>query len=318
MSEVEDHGTALALDFLTKPVAAVELARAWPGRVSKRARATANASSWSWTTTPGFWSCMPACSRSWPRQCRILKAHNGGEALKVMAHQPPDLVLLDLMMPVLDGFGVLEAMRERESTRNVPVIVLTAQILTSQDMARLQQGVAAVLSKGLFTGAEVLAQVTDALGRSKRLGSEAQRVVRQAMAYIHEHYAEPFSREALAAAVGLSDRYLTRCFHEETGITPIAYLNRTALQQARALLERGRIERHRGRARHRLLRSQLLRARLPRGSRRGPARLSTRGAGRREPGAAPQQDRLAPRRRVPSISPRLPFHFSETLRHICG
>jgi YesN/AraC family two-component response regulator len=172
-------------------------------------------------------------------KCRILKARNGQEALELMARQRPDLVLLDLMMPVLGGFGVLEAMRERESTRDIPVIVLTAQPLTSQDMARLQQGVAAVLSKGLFTGVEVLAQVTDALSRNKRLGSEAQRVVRQAMAYIHERYAEPFSREELALAVGLNDRYLTRCFHEETGLTPVTYLNRYRIQQARALLERG-------------------------------------------------------------------------------
>jgi AraC-like DNA-binding protein len=117
--------------------------------------------------------------------------------------------------------------------------VLTAQILSREDMARLQQGVAAVLSKGLFTGAEVLDQVTETLRRNRRLGSEAQRVVRQAMAYIHEHYAETFSREALAEAVGFSDRYLTRCFHTETGITPVAYLTRYRIRQARTLLERG-------------------------------------------------------------------------------
>ena len=49
------------------------------------------------------------------------------------------------------------------------------------------------MGKGLFSTAEVLAQVEAALARSKRLGSEAQRVVRQAMAYIHEHYMEPLS-----------------------------------------------------------------------------------------------------------------------------
>ena len=120
------------------------------------------------------------------------------------------------------------------------MIVLTAQILTREDMARLQHGVAAVLGKGLFTTAEVLAQVETALSRSKRLGSEAQRVVRQAMAYIHEHYAEPISREQLAAHFCLSERYLTRCFRQETGVTPIAYLNRYRIRQARTLLEGAR------------------------------------------------------------------------------
>jgi CheY-like chemotaxis protein len=46
-----------------------------------------------------------------------------------------DLVLLDLMMPEMDGFAVLEAMREREATRNTPVIVVTGQVLTEAEMA---------------------------------------------------------------------------------------------------------------------------------------------------------------------------------------
>ena len=101
-------------------------------------------------------------------------------------------------------------------------------------MARLQQGVAAVLEQGALHPDEVLAQVEAALARGrKRLGSEAQRVVRLAMAYIHEHYTEPISREELAGTSGVSERYLTRCFHQETGLTPIAYLNRYRIQQAR-------------------------------------------------------------------------------------
>jgi YesN/AraC family two-component response regulator len=173
-----------------------------------------------------------------PRSC-VLKAHNGREALEIMAQRRPDLVLLDLMMPILDGFAVLQAMRERASTRDVPVIVLSAQILTTQDMARLQQGVAAILAKGIFTGAEVLAQVETVLNRSKHLSGEAQRVVRQAMAYIHEQYTEPISRSELAARVGISERHLTHCFRQETGLTPITYLNRYRIRQARTLLEQG-------------------------------------------------------------------------------
>ena len=108
----------------------------------------------------------------------------------------------------------------------MPVIVLTAQTLTSTEMERLQRGVAAVMGKGLFTTAEVLAQVEAALLRSKRLGSATQRVMRQAMAYIHEHYMEPVSREELARHVNLSVRHLNRCFHEETGVAMMTYLNR--------------------------------------------------------------------------------------------
>ena len=129
------------------------------------------------------WRCTHAWFRRRHPTCRVLRASNGVEALAVMAQTRPDLVLLDLMMPEMDGFAVLEAMREDERTRNIPVIVLTAQLLRHEDMVRLQQGVAAVLGKELFTPAEVLAQVEAALARTKRLGSEPQRLVRLAMAY---------------------------------------------------------------------------------------------------------------------------------------
>ena len=173
---------------------------------------------------------------SLPRS-RLLRAANGAEALQLMARTRPDLVLLDLMMPVMDGFAVLETMRSSPQTAGIPVIVLTAQILTGQDMARLQQGVAAVLGKEVFTTQEVQAQVEIALARSKRLGSEAQRLVRLTMAYIHEHYAEGLSRSDLAANLAINERYLTRCFHDETGLAPFTYLLRYRLKQGRKMLE---------------------------------------------------------------------------------
>ena len=239
LSGEKNQGSALAVDFLSKPVATGELARALARQGLVAAGEGNSCTILLVDDEPAILDLHARLLQNLAPTCRILKAADGREALELMARHRPDLVLLDLIMPVLDGFGVLEAMREREALRNIPVIVLTARILTGHDMARLQQGVAAVLSKGLFSGPEVLAQVTDALRRNRRLGSEAQRVVRQAMAYIHEHYAEPFSRAKLAQAIGLSDRYLTRCFHAETGITPVEYLNRYRISQARTLLERG-------------------------------------------------------------------------------
>jgi len=171
--------------------------------------------------------------------CRILKASGGRKALEVLQSERLALVLLDLMMPDVDGFEVLRVMREQEATRNVPVIVLSAQILTALDMQRLHEGVAAVLGKGLFSVDEVLAQVEAALSHSKRLGSQASRAVREAMAYIHEHYAEEISRAELAGHVALTERYLTHCFRQELGITPMVYLNRYRVKRARVLLEQG-------------------------------------------------------------------------------
>jgi CheY-like chemotaxis protein len=56
---------------------------------------------------------------------RILKARHGREALDLLQREHADLVLLDLMMPELDGFGVPAAMRDNPATRDIPAIVLT-------------------------------------------------------------------------------------------------------------------------------------------------------------------------------------------------
>jgi len=240
ISEDQDSGAVLALDYLAKPVDDEALMRAL-ARQGIACESSQRKTVLVVDDAPSMLELHARILRSHMPNCRVLKAHNGVAALAVMAETRPDLVLLDLMMPEMDGFGVLRAMQENERVRGVPVIVLTAQILTREDMARLQGGVAAVLSKEIFTQAEVLAQVAATLAHSKRLGSETQRVVRQAMAYIHEHYAEPISREDLAQHLAVNERYLTRCFRQETGVTPIDYLLRHRVRQARALLEQGHL-----------------------------------------------------------------------------
>ena len=60
----------------------------------------------------------------------------------------PDLVLLDLMMPEMNGFEFLEALRARAEWRTVPVVVITARDLTDDDRRRLNGGVLRVVSKG--------------------------------------------------------------------------------------------------------------------------------------------------------------------------
>jgi AraC-like DNA-binding protein len=140
------------------------------------------------------------------------------------------------MMPGLDGFGVLEAMRGQDATRDIPVIVLTGQVLTERDMARLNQGVATVLNKGVFSLEETLAHIDAALARNRELSEQAQHLVRQAIAYIHQHYADPISRVDLARHVALSEDYLTACFRKELGVTPITYINRFRVNRAQKLL----------------------------------------------------------------------------------
>jgi len=168
---------------------------------------------------------------------QILQAKNGRVALEIIQKHTPDLILLDLVMPEMDGFELLEAMRENERTRNIPVVILTAQILSTTDIDRLQQGISAVLSKGVFSMKEVINQVEFTLAKNKSLGSEIQQIVRQAMAYINQNYAHPITRSDIAAHVGVSDSYLTRSFRQEFGVTPNTYLTRFRIQQAKKLLK---------------------------------------------------------------------------------
>ena len=167
---------------------------------------------------------------------RVLKARSGREALETLEREPIDLVLLDLQMPGMDGFGVLEKMRADEHMHKIPVIVVTGQVLTESEMARLHRGVASVLEKGLFSLDETVLHIGAALEHKHRLSGEAQRLVRKAMAFIHENFTEPISRREIAQHISISEDYLTFCFRQELGTTPIRYLQRYRVNRAKQLL----------------------------------------------------------------------------------
>jgi signal transduction histidine kinase/DNA-binding LacI/PurR family transcriptional regulator/CheY-like chemotaxis protein len=169
--------------------------------------------------------------------CRAVTARNGREALEAIGEALPDLILLDLMMPEMDGFALLEELQGRESTRNIPVIIITARVLSESDLEHFHRGVAAILAKGMFSAAETLEHIGAALERQQGLGRATQQLVRQATACIHLRYAEALTRDDIARRVGISADYLTDCFHQELGITPMTYLRRYRMLRARALLE---------------------------------------------------------------------------------
>ncbi|HSB02066.1 MAG TPA: substrate-binding domain-containing protein [Anaerolineales bacterium] len=167
---------------------------------------------------------------------RILTARNGREALILVEQKTPDLILLDLMMPEMDGFAVLDELQAKESTRSIPVIILTARLLSDADLERCNRGVASILGKGLFTTEETLRHVEAALMRQHTLSRATKQLVRKAMTYMHARYAEPITREGIADHIGISADYLTDCFRQELGITPITYIRRYRIREACELL----------------------------------------------------------------------------------
>jgi CheY-like chemotaxis protein len=78
---------------------------------------------------------------------QVTEAENGSVALDRVAEQRPELVLLDLMMPEMDGFEFLAAFREREGCRGVPVVVITGKDLTEAERQRLNGGVQWIVEK---------------------------------------------------------------------------------------------------------------------------------------------------------------------------
>ena len=233
----QDRGSLLELSYLTKPLHQAELIRALEHREinkSENERTILIVDD-----EPSALELHARIVAAWSPECRILKARNGRESLALIREAHPDLVLLDLIMPELDGFGVLEAMRSDLRSRDVPVIVLTGQTLTMDDWQRLGQGVTSVLKKGLFSAQETLSHIEAALSRSGALGGEAQRIVRKTVIYLHEHYMNPISLKDAARHVSVSKEYLARCFRQEMGITLVTYLNRYRVNQAKALLEQG-------------------------------------------------------------------------------
>jgi CheY-like chemotaxis protein len=74
-------------------------------------------------------------------------AADGQEALEAISQQRPDILLLDLLMPRLDGFAVIERLRQDAQYHHLPIIVLTAKTLTAAEYARLDQSVRTVIQK---------------------------------------------------------------------------------------------------------------------------------------------------------------------------
>jgi signal transduction histidine kinase/CheY-like chemotaxis protein len=98
----------------------------------------------------------------------VIEAENGRTALEQMFKLQPELILLDLMMPEMDGFQFLEEIYKREAWRSIPVIVVTAKELTAADRQRLNHSVQKVLQKGAYSREELLNLIHNLIAASMR------------------------------------------------------------------------------------------------------------------------------------------------------
>jgi signal transduction histidine kinase/DNA-binding response OmpR family regulator len=151
-------GTALgALDYFVKPVDAKDLVNRLSNFNFKQ-------------KAGGRQACVlvvddEAANRDWlkhvlePAGFEVTLATGGQEAIDLARSRIPDVVMLDLMMPEVNGFEVVEALSGHEATRSIPILVLTAKHLTNADIGKLDGRVSTILKRGSSGAADVLNQL---------------------------------------------------------------------------------------------------------------------------------------------------------------
>ncbi|MBF0185629.1 MAG: cache domain-containing protein [Magnetococcales bacterium] len=100
----------------------------------------------------------------------VLEAVNGKEALRILADQIPDLFLLDLMMPEMDGFAVVEALQNHPQWRTIPVVIITAKDLLPEDRERLKEGIQYTIQKGSCSQEQLMQQIQRLLPVGSKTG----------------------------------------------------------------------------------------------------------------------------------------------------
>lgn len=99
---------------------------------------------------------------------QISEANSGKDGLELIHTMHPDLILLDLMMPDIDGFTVIDKMKVDEDLKNTPVIVITAKELTSAERKRLHGQIQILLEKGSFMQEDLLTGINALLGEEDK------------------------------------------------------------------------------------------------------------------------------------------------------
>ncbi len=188
-------------------------------------------------------------------QYRVLTAANGKSGLEVAEKELPDVVISDVMMPELDGFGFLKALKENMATSHIGVVLLTAK---SDDRSRIEgfvSGADQYLYKPFYP-AELKLRVRNLLntqektrlhfkryltGESVPLPSTSDIFVKKFLDLVEENLDNPgLHPEMLASEMAMSVRTLSRKISLLTGLTPAALIRNYRLKKAAAMLLSGK------------------------------------------------------------------------------
>jgi PAS domain S-box-containing protein len=103
------------------------------------------------------------------RASAVLRAYGGREAIDIARRELPDLIVLDLMMPDVNGFDVVDALKEHPATAGIPILVVTAKQISADDRAKLSGFVAAIMEKAEFDQERFTTEVRRAMSRRPKV-----------------------------------------------------------------------------------------------------------------------------------------------------
>ncbi len=201
---------------------------------------------------------------------QVFTAENGKEALtflhskeaKLVIHHSPFIIISDLMMPVMDGYQLLEKLKSEDRWRHIPVIMLTAKVNVSAKLKALRIGVDDYLTKP-FQEEELIARIENLLRNYKERmehfsSNEEQNVSsiksnKPVIAQVDAQWLEElenifkkklpetsFKMEEVGTLLNLSQRQVGRRLQQLTGLLPKQYLQEMRLQQARSFILEGK------------------------------------------------------------------------------
>lgn len=176
-------------------------------------------------------------------------ADNGAVALRMLEQQELDLIISDVMMPVMDGFGLREAINQHPGWKRIPFLLLTARSLPEDKVKGFQLGIDDYITKP-FSLPELKARIhnllENKLEREMALAANPEatpltpeeELLQQAEAFVRQKLDDTtLSVEQLAKHLGYSQRNLSRMLTQASGLSPVKFILELRLQHARHLLE---------------------------------------------------------------------------------
>ena len=173
-----------------------------------------------------------------PRGYRVLMAENGQEALESVQTQQPDLILLDVMMPIMDGFEVCQILKDNAETRLIPVVIMTALGQTEDRIKGIEAGADDFLTKPVNRD-ELMARIQTSL-RLKQTVEHKISLLQSAQTHLSKFVPQVVQRRIEAnpetPALETQEQDVSVLFVDISGYTKLS--DTLPPQQVKAIIER--------------------------------------------------------------------------------